>query len=561
MHRRLWLSVAMLATGASLLVAASFASAAGTQGALKKGGIFKVGTTGASVQVDPQLAYITTAWWLEYATAAKLYNYPDKAGVAGTKLVPEVASKVVIGNSGKRYTFTIRKGWKFSDGSPVTASSFKYAINRVANKDLASPGAQFITDENGTNIIGAQEVNNGQGTNVRGVQVRGSRLIINLTKADGTFMSKITMPFFQATSSKLPLNREVVDVKGNDYPSAGPYYYTRNDVNTLTSIRQNKFWKPGPAGSGRNRPRNLTGLDLQWNLNEQTAFNQVKSNELDEGPLPAPEVQGVANQYGVNKSRFWTKSQNCTGYLPLNTANSLFKGNVNLRKAMNRVVNRKAYVAQAGPYAGNAWTHLFNPGVPGWKSVNPYPVNPNIAAAKQLAGNIGGRRITVYYRSSGSTNQNQAQIVKQDLRNLGFAENNINMKPFSGGNIYTAMGVRGNDADLGVSMGWCSDYPDPYDWINVLLYGPTIEAENNVNYSYFNHPRWNKRMENAAKLVGPKRLQVYGQMDIDIMKSAAPVAAERTYNNRYFFSNRVNPKGLIYQGIYQDWSIGALALK
>jgi len=564
MHRRLWLSVAMLATGACLLVAASFASAGTTQSALKKGGIWKYGTVGASVQVDPQLAYITTAWWLEYATAAKLYNYPDKAGPAGTKLLPEVASKFTVSNGGKRYTFTIRKGFKFSDGTAVTARHFKYAINRVANKDLASPGAQFITDENGTNIVGAKAVNDGNGTDVRGAQVRGNRLIVNLTKADGTFMSKITMPFFQATSTKLPLNREVVTVNSvNDYPSAGPYTYTRNDVNTLTSIRQNKYWKPGPASSGRNRPRNLTGLDVQWNLNEQTLFNQVKNNEVDETPnTPAAEVQGVANQYGVNKTRFWSKSQNCTGYLPLNSANNLFKGNLSLRKAMNWVVNRRAYVAQAGPYAGNAWTHLFNPGVPGWKQVNPYPVNPNIATAKRLAaGHMKDGKITVYYRSSGTINPAQAQIVKQDLRNLGFSENNITMKPFSGGNIYTAMGVRGNDADLGVSMGWCSDYPDPYDWINILLYGKTIQAENNVNYSYFNHPKWNKRMENAARLVGPKRLAVYGQMDLDIMKQAAPMAIERTYNNRYFFSNKVNPKSLVYQGIYQDWSIGALALK
>jgi hypothetical protein len=41
----------------------------------------------------------------------------------------------------------------------------------------------------------------------------------------------------------------------------------------------------------------------------------------------------------------------------------------------------------------------------------------------------------------------------------------------------------------------------------------------------------------------------------------APMAVERTYNNRYLFSNRVNPKSLIYQGIYQDWSIPAMALK
>ena len=557
MHRRLWLSVAMLVTGASLLVASSFASAAGNSGALKKGGIWRAGTTGASVQIDPQLGYITTAWWLEYATAAKLYNYPDKSGPAGSKLVPEVASKFTVSNGGKRYTFFIRKGFKFSDGTAVTANSFKYAINRTANKELASPGAQFITDPTGTNIVGAKAVNDGNGTNVSGVQVKGNRLVVNLTRGDGTFLSKITMPFFQATSPKVPLTKEIVNVSGNDLPSAGPYYMSRNAPDDLTQLRQNKFYKPGP---GRNRPRNLAGLDYKWNLNEQTGFNQVKANQLDEGPLPAAEVQGVASQYGINKTRFWTKSQNCTGYLPMNTANNLFKNNLPLRQAMNYAVSRKPFVAQAGPYAGQPWTHLFNPGVPGWRNVSIY--KQNLTKARSLArGHMKDGKITVYYRSSGTTNPAQALIVKQDLINLGFSNDNIKMKPYSGGDIYTAMGVRGNDADMGVSMGWCSDYPDPYDWINILLYGPSIQAENNVNYSYFNSAKWNARMANAAKLVGPKRLKVYGQLDLDIMNKAAPMAITRTYNNRYFFSNKVNPKGLVYQGIYQDWSIPAMALK
>jgi len=76
-----------------------------------------------------------------------------------------------------------------------------------------------------------------------------------------------------------------------------------------------------------------------------------------------------------------------------------------------------------------------------------------------------------------------------------------------------------------------------------------------------NVAKWNKKMENASKLVGPSRLKVYGQLDLDLMKQVAPMAVERTYNNRYFFSNRVNPRALVYQGIYQDWSIPALALK
>ena len=76
-------------------------------------------------------------------------------------------------------------------------------------------------------------------------------------------------------------------------------------------------------------------------------------------------MQGIASKYGVNKSRFWTQPVNCTGYLPMNVSRSLFKGNLNLRKAINYAINRKDYVSQAGPYAGQPWTHIFNPGVPG----------------------------------------------------------------------------------------------------------------------------------------------------------------------------------------------------
>ena len=512
----------------------------------RRGGIFRYGTTGASVQVDPQLAYITTAWWLEYATAAKLFNYPDKRGPAGSRLVPEVASRFTVSPDGRRYTFFIRKGFRFSDGAPVTAKNFKYAIDRAANHDLASPAAQFIT-----NIVGARKVNDGDASYVRGVRVRGKRLIINLTRADGSFLSKITMPFFQATSTKLPLDREVVYVNSaNDLPSAGPYAYTRNDVNTLTSIRRNPYWRRGP---GRERPHNLDGLDIQWNLNEQTAFNQVKSGELDEGPLPAAEVQNVASQYGVNKTRFWAKPQNCTGHLPLNMANDLFRGNPRLRRALNFAIDRRAYIGMAGAYAGDPWTRLLSPFVPGWSYEQAYPLEPRLAHARQLAaGRLRDGRITVYYRSSGTVNPAQAQIVRQDLINLGFEPANITMKGFSGGNIYTAMGIRGNDADLGVSMGWCSDFPGV---------DPASVIWSAFSYAHAIPPLWKSKIEAASRLVGPARLRAFGRLDLDLMKKVAPVAVERTYNNRYFFSDRVDPKSLVYISVYSDWSIPALALK
>ena len=103
-------------------------------------------------------------------------------------------------------------------------------------------------------------------------------------------------------------------------------------------------------------------MDVSWNLNEETAFNQTIANQLDESVPPAAQVQGVASKYGVNKARFWTQPVNCTGYLPMNVSRSLFKGNLNLRKAINYAINRKDYVSQAGPYAGSAVDAHLQPG-------------------------------------------------------------------------------------------------------------------------------------------------------------------------------------------------------
>ena len=175
----------------------------------------------------------------------------------------------------------------------MTARSFAYAIDRTANKQLASPGAAFITDPNGTNIVGAKKVSNGHARHVSGVTAKGYRLVIRLTRPDGSFLSKLTFPFFQATSTKLPLNREV----SSAYPSAGPYAITKHVPDSETELRRNRYYR-GP------RPRHLAGVDVRWNLNEQSGFQQVLNNQLDEGPLPLSEIADVATRFGVNKTRF-----------------------------------------------------------------------------------------------------------------------------------------------------------------------------------------------------------------------------------------------------------------
>ena len=526
--------------GAAFLVAAGLAGA--TRG-FAHGGIFRVGYAGASVQIDPQLAYVSTAWSLEYATAAKLFNYPDRAGAAGGVLQPEVASGYKVSRDGRTYTFTIRRGFRFSDGAPVTAKSFAYAIDRAANHDLASPGAPFITDQNGTNIVGAIAVNAGKATHVSGVTAKGYRLVIRLTRRDPTLLTKLAMPFFQATSLRLPLTREVV----GGYPSAGPYAFARNTPNELTELRRNRYYRGL-------RPRNVAGVEVWWNLDQQAGFREVEAGSLDEGPLPDAEVRGVARRFGVNKSRFWVEPNNCVGYVGINSRRPLFRNNVALRQALNWMIDRRALLAPLPPYSGSPWTHLLPPSVPGSvtaRKLQPYRGAPNARKARRLAaGHLRAGLVNVGYRSSAPGGLAQAQYVRDVLVKLGVKAARIKLKAFTGADIYDAIGRRNSDLDLGVSLGWCSEYPEPLGLLSLGFNGLGSAGT-----------KFQSRLGALERLHGAARLRALGRLDLDLMTTLAPVVATRTYNGRFYFSRRVEPKSLVYVGVYQDWSIPALALK
>ena len=88
-------------------------------------------------------------------------------------------------------------------------------------------------------------------------------------------------------------------------------------------------------------------------------------------------------------------------------------------------------------------------------------------------------------------------------------------------------------------IGWFADYPDPYDFINVLLYGKNISEKNNINTAYWNDPAYNRKMENASRLSGDARYRTYGQLDVDISRSQAPFVVYSNQNIREFVSSRI----------------------
>ena len=87
-------------------------------------------------------------------------------------------------------------------------------------------------------------------------------------------------------------------------------------------------------------------------------------------------------------------------------------------------------------------------------------------------------------------------------------------------------------------IGWFADYPDPYDFVNILLYGKTIAKSNNVNTAYFNDPVFNRRMERAALTTGDARAATYAALDRDLTR-AAPFVVYGNSTTREFVSDRI----------------------
>lgn len=108
-------------------------------------------------------------------------------------------------------------------------------------------------------------------------------------------------------------------------------------------------------------------------------------------------------------------------------------------------------------------------------------------------------------------------------------------------------------------MGWCSDYPDPATFLSLVV-GPASSQSGTFPWM-LGDAKYRREFAAANGLVGNARLQALGNLGLEIMRDAAPVVAMRTYNNLFLFSNRVDPRSLVYQPALTDWSIPALALK
>ncbi len=290
--------------------------------------------------LDPALNYDFYGWRLEAATCAMLLGYPDKRGPASARLYAEVARGFPkVANGGRTYTFTIRPGFRFSDGTAVTAASYARAFERALSPKMQSPAASFLGD-----VVGASAVLAGKATTPAGVKASGNTLTVRLTKPAPDFLSRIAMPFFCAVPANLPINPDGV----NTPPGAGPYYVSSKTVNKQIVLQKNPYY-------GGKRPQRWDTIHVAVGMAEQTSYLQVRNGEvdLDLYGLPAAAHTELTKTYGINKGRYFVNPSNSIGYFALNTSRGIFK-DVKARQAVAFAVNRPALTNLAGLNAGRA---------------------------------------------------------------------------------------------------------------------------------------------------------------------------------------------------------------
>jgi YVTN family beta-propeller protein len=487
--------------------------------------------------MDPALAYDGISYALLDASCAKLLTYPDRSGAAGTELVPEVARSLpVVSDGGRTYTFTIRRGFRFSPPSnaPVTAETFKDTIDRLLDPRMHSSSAADYLD-----IVGARSFHSGRTARLAGVVAHGNRLIIHLVAPAPDLPARMAEPPVCAVPTDTPISAEGVRM----IPSAGPYRIASYAPGQGIVLTRN----PNYRGDRPHRPSRIV---VQVNIPAGRAIDEVEHGTADDAfgdDFTPAQTAMLARRYGSGSAAaragdrryIASPTSQALDFFALNTHRALFSHR-RLRQAVNEAIDRQA-LARLGdayePVPEHPTSDYLPPGVPGYRNVHVYPDRPDVARARVLARGFAGSTVTLatcdLYPCA-----DQARIVTHDLAAIGLR---VHVRAFPTDTLNAMQESPHARFDM-TWQGWIPDFPDPGAMLNVLL-------ESNTVVPSFLAPQWRARLAAAARLSGARRGLAYARLDLELARDAAPLVAFGNPSDHEFFSARVGCKTFNANGL------------
>jgi peptide/nickel transport system substrate-binding protein/oligopeptide transport system substrate-binding protein len=508
----------MLLAGATLLLAAGFGRPAGTASAgpeAQKGGTLRLGLPADVDFVDPALAYRPRSWPFGFATCAKLFNYPDAQGAAGTRLVPEVVDRFTVSEDRRTYTFELMKTFRFHTGARVTAQSFADAFNRDAQPRLASPATAYMRE-----IVGADAVLDGKATSISGIRVLGRyRLQIRLTRPLGDFTARLTLPFFCPVLPNTPI------AETNTPAGSGPYYVAERIVNQRIVFERNPFYRG-------DRPANVDQVVYTISESQEACRLAVEQDRIDQCKFGLPETsyRALAERYGINRpgGQFFVGPLLSTWFVAFNHDRPAFRGpgQIPLAKAINYAIDRPELARAFGYLAGKRTDQLLPPALARPASIYPLEGADPATARKWLARARWRPDTLVLYATNDAFSVQQSRVLALNLKQIGI---DLEVKYFDTNVVGAKIAAPGEPFDLALT-GWNADYADP-----AAFFVPILARGSGMGVN-LDDPRVNARIEAANRLTGVARRTAWADLDVNLMRDNPPWAPILHLQGRTFVS-------------------------
>ncbi|MER5305620.1 ABC transporter substrate-binding protein [Streptomyces lasiicapitis] len=489
-------------------------------GTPKKGGTLTVLSHQDFTHLDPARNWTMSD--MEFGTRLlyrTLVTYKAAPGAEGGDLVPDLATDLGTPSDGARtWTFHLKKGVKYEDGTPVRAQDVKYNVERSFSPDLYG-GADYAARY----LKGAEGYKGpANGEHLDSIKTPDDHTIVfELRKPFAEFANATVMPTF----APVPKSKDTGPKYDSRPFSSGPYKIDTYQRNKKLILVRNRHWDPRTDAVRKAYPDKLVmTMGLRPN---QVDDRMIASQGADSSAVPwyalRPESGVKVLPKADVRKRLLAESTNCTDMVQMHTGRAPFN-DVKVRQAVQYALDKEVVVNSSGGPAFNEASSAYMPATlfdgkqPDTLKI---PATGDVDKAKELlkqAGKPGGftTKMTVSNGDKG-----RAEAIQQALGKAGIKVTIETVDPAA---FYTTIGDTTNRTDM-VYTGWCPDYPSGSTFLPFVFDGRHIKEKGNTgNHSLFRDKATNKRMDEIANMTDPvKAGRAWQQLDGTILAKAPAV--------------------------------------
>src|SRR5262245_49377749 len=482
------------------------------------GGTLRLGGGSDCDSWDPQRAYYGACWNMQRLYARKLVDFGSFDPANATALEPDLATGLGEPNADfTQFTYHLKDGIKFEDGSPITIADFKYSLKRLYATDVINggPNSYFLcllsdcADGVNPDYKGAYKDPSGE------PMVKGKPAIE--TPDDKTVVFHLTQPYASfdylaamGPLSPIPQAVDETDKGGENYTqnpvSSGPYEVSEYDRDDGLHFGANDQWDQ--ATDTIRKPK-VDTVTIEYVSNLDDLDQRLKAGTLDarfDGDIQ-PTFQAEALADPTQKQYVDDPIDGALQYLSILPQVEPLD-DVHCRRAIFYAVNKQTYLLAYGGANNGEIAHTLTPaGLPGYTNDPAQAKYPNGAdftgdltkAKEELSacGKPAGFETNFAFVSQG-TGPQRASVLQEALARIGIT---VNLKPGEAETYYSEYigSTRSVEANqLGIAMtGWGADYPTSNGFWFALADGEANQPTSDTNYPDLDDPAVNALMDQS----------------------------------------------------------------